>query len=232
MGDARGTGLGALSAVGRCMRTENAVIVIDDLMTRLALRRPVFCSEADFQHELAYEIRKSDPSLNVRLEWPLTTPTRGAIDLVVIGETRFALELKYLSKSFSTTLDGEPVTLKQHGAHDQRRYDVCKDVARMETYAEATGSGAGVLVLTNDPSYWQQRARADTIDAAFNLSHRELTGRLAWHELAKPGTTKNRETALEIKGRYALTWRDYNHIEGRAGLFRYLWIPVASPIAR
>lgn len=205
------------------------MIVVDDLMAVLALRRPVFCSEADFQHELAYEIRKSDPSLNVRLEWPLTNPSRGAIDLVVIGKTRFAPELKYLSKSFSTTLEGESVTLKQHGAHDQRRYDVCKDVTRMEAYADTTGFGAGVLVLTNDPSYWQERSRVDTIDAAFNLSDlRELTGTLLWHELAKPGTTKNRETILEIKGRYPLTWQDYSRIEGRAGLFRYLWIPVAS----
>lgn len=206
------------------------MIVVEDLMASLALRRPVFCSEADFQHELAYEIRKQDPELNVRLEWPLTAPARGAIDLIVIGETRFALELKYLSKSFSTTIDGEAVTLKQHGAHDQRRYDVCKDVARMEAYAEATGCGAGVLVLTNDPSYWQDRARADTIDAAFNLSHlRELTGNLKWHELAKPGTTKNREAALDIKGRYALKWQDYNMIDGRAGRFRYLWIPISLP---
>ena len=206
------------------------MIVIEDLIASLAVRRPVFCSEADFQHELAYEIRKNDPNLNVRLEWPLTAPARGAIDVIVIGETRFALELKYLSKGFSTTLDGEPVTLKQHGAHDQRRYDVCKDVTRMEAYAEATGYGAGVLVLTNDPSYWQPRARTDTVDAAFNLCDlRELTGSLAWHELAKPGTTKNREAALEIKGRYALTWQDYNRIDGKAGLFRYLWIPVASP---
>lgn len=206
------------------------MIVVDDLMASLARRRPVFCSEADFQHELAYEIRKGDPGLNVRLEWPVASPARGAIDLIVIGETRFALELKYLSKSFSTVIDGEAVTLKQHGAHDQRRYDVCKDVTRMEAYAEATGYGAGVLVLTNDPSYWLGRARTNTVDAAFTLSHsRELTGTLAWHALAKPGTTKNREAALEIKGRYALTWRDYNLIPGSAGLFRYLWIPVASP---
>ena len=47
------------------------MIVIEDLLAKLARRRPVFCSEADFQHELAYEIQKSDPSLNVRLEWPL-----------------------------------------------------------------------------------------------------------------------------------------------------------------
>ena len=200
-------------------------------MLRLALRRPLFCSEADFQHELAYEIRKNDPSLNVRLEWPLTAPSSGAIDVIVIGKTRFALELKYLTKSFSTTLDGEPFTLKLHGAQDQRRYDVCKDVTRMEAYAEKTGQGAGVLVLTNDPGYWQERASADTADAAFNLAHlRELNGSLTWGKRAGPGTTKGREEALEIKGRYALTWQDYKRIEGKAGLFRYLWIPVALPV--
>lgn len=206
------------------------MIIIDDLMATLALRRPLFCSEADFQHELAYEIRRSNVNLGVRLEWPLTAPARGAIDLLVIGESRFALELKFLSKGFSTTIDGEPITLKHHGAHDQRRYDVCKDVMRMEAYAAATGFGAGVLVLTNDPSYWQERARTNTVDAAFNLDHlRELTGKLAWHELAGPGTTKGRESALEVKGRYALTWRDYVRIGATAGLFRYLWIPIALP---
>ena len=157
-------------------------------------------------------------------------PARGAIDLIVIGKTRFALELKYLSKSVFTTLDGEAITLKQHGAHDQRRYDVCKDIMRMEAYAQATGYDAGVLVLTNDPGYWQERARTGTVDAAFNLSHlRELTGKLAWHELAKPGTTKNRETTLEIKGNYTLTWQDYNRIDGKAGLLPLPLIPISPP---
>lgn len=119
------------------------MIVIDDLMISLSRRRPLFCSEADFQHELAYEIRRNDPQLNVRLEWPLAPPARGAIDLVVMGETRFALELKYLSKSFSAMIDGEPVTLKQHDAHDQRRYDVCKDVVRMEAFSVSPGPVEG-----------------------------------------------------------------------------------------
>ena len=208
------------------------MIVVEELMASLAKRRPLFCSEADFQHEIAHEIRKSDESLGVRLEWPLAAPERGAIDLIVIGKGRFALELKYLSKAFSTVLDGEEIVLKQHGAHDQRRYDVCKDVTRMEAYAERTGYGAGVLVLTNDPGYWHPRGREDTIDAAFNLSHlRELTGSLAWSALAKPGTTRNRETALEIRGRYALSWQDYSDLDGSAGRFRYLWIPVLPPAA-
>lgn len=167
------------------------MIVIEQLMADLAKRRPVFCSEADFQHELAYEVRQRNPDLNVRLEWPVSVPSRGAIDLIVIGMGKFALELKYLCKGFSTTLDGEPITLKHQGAYDIRRYDVCKDVIRMERYAERTGHGAAVLVLSNDPAYWQVRKRASTADSAFDLAHlRELTGSLHWGETAGPGPAR------------------------------------------
>lgn len=34
------------------------VFNVDDLLARLALRRPVFHSEADFQHEFAWEARQ------------------------------------------------------------------------------------------------------------------------------------------------------------------------------
>jgi hypothetical protein len=204
------------------------MISIDDIMTRLAARRPVFCSEADFQHELAYEVRLGAPSLSVRLECPVIP--RGAIDIIIIGRYRFALELKYLCKGFVTTLDGEELTLKQQSAHDIRRYDVCKDVKRMEDYAESTGHGAAVLVLSNDPAYWRERRRAGAADSAFDISHlRQLTGALRWGSTAGPGTTKGREAILDIKGNYALSWQDYSKVEGNGGEFRYLWIAVADP---
>lgn len=43
------------------------LIEIDDVMAGLAARRSVFCSEAELQHELAYEMRRDDPGLGVRL---------------------------------------------------------------------------------------------------------------------------------------------------------------------
>lgn len=207
------------------------MIIVENLMAALANRRPVFSSEADFQHELAYEIRRADQSLDARLEWPLVAPERGAIDVIIVGETHFALELKYLCKALHTTLDGELITLRQHGALDQRRYDVCKDVTRMEAYANKTGCEAGVLVLTNDPSYWRPRVRTDSADIAFSLSDlRELSGPLSWGASAGSGTRKSREKVLVISGRYTLAWRDYSVVDGKSGKFRYLWIPV-SPAA-
>ena len=206
------------------------MIEIDDVMSRLATRRSVLCSEADFQHELGYEMRRDDPGLGVRLEYPLGSGSRGAIDILLIGAHRFALELKYLCKGLTAQVADEAVVLRHQGAHDIRRYDVCKDVERMERYAERAGHGAAVLVLSNDPAYWQPRRRVDTVDAAFDLADtRQLGGTLQWDARAGAGTTKGRESPLEIRGSHPLAWRDYSDLGGIGGRFRYLWVPVASP---
>jgi hypothetical protein len=209
------------------------LLEIDPLMTDMARRRPIFCSEADFQHELAMEIRSRDPGQKMRLEYPLGNEQRGAIDLLLQGERPFALELKYLCKAFVADVDGERFALRQQSAHDIRRHDVCKDVARMEAFARRTGHGAAVLVLTNDPAYWLPRSRADTVDAAFDIAEaRELAGMLQWAARAGAGTTRGRNEPLQLMGRYPLAWRDYSALGGPAGTFRYLWIPVTTPFAK
>ncbi len=206
------------------------MIDIDRALARLSERRPLFCSEADFQHELAYELRRDDPELGVRLEYPLGAGMRGAIDILVLGQHRYALELKYLCKGLTVQVGNEVMVLRHHSARDIRRYDVCKDIVRMEQYAERTGHGSGVLVLTNDPAYWEQRHGSDTIDAAFHLTDlRELRGTLQWAARAGAGTTKGREKSLEIRGSYPLAWRDYSDLIGVGARFRYLWVPVAAP---
>lgn len=203
------------------------MIDVDAAMSRLSKRRPLFCSEADFQHELAYELRCSDPQIGVRLEYPLGPEVRGAIDILLVGKHRHALELKYLCKKLRAQVDGEDVVLRHQGAHDIRRYDVCKDIERMERYSERTGHGAAVLVLTNDPAYWNSRVKADTVDAAFNLAEKhQLGGMLRWADSAGRGTIRGREAVLEIRGNYPLAWRDYSDLGGVGGRFRYLWIPV------
>jgi hypothetical protein len=40
-----------------------------DLLARLARNRPVFHSEADFQHALAWEIHSLHPTAKIRLEY-------------------------------------------------------------------------------------------------------------------------------------------------------------------
>lgn len=204
---------------------------IPHLLTDLAARRPVFHSEADLQHELAWHLREVHPDLQVRLEYPLARPSNAAIDILVRnGSEEMALELKYLCQRVEYQVDGEPFALKPQGAQDTRRYDVLKDIMRMEQFrASRPGASAAVLVLSNDPSYWRGRKSAGASDAAFELREgRTVTGILDWADHAGPGTKRGREASIALKGAYAMNWRDYSRIDGRFGEFRFLYIPVAS----
>jgi hypothetical protein len=81
---------------------------LPQLLIDLAARRPVFHSEADLQHELAWHLREVHPDLRVRLEYPLARPTNAAIDILIRnGDQAMALELKYLCQRVEYEVDGE-----------------------------------------------------------------------------------------------------------------------------
>jgi hypothetical protein len=206
------------------------MIVIEPLIERLAQRRPIFHSEADFQHEVAIELRAMDPDLKIRLEYPFSLDKRACLDIYLRkSEAQAGLELKYLCRSADLFIGTEHFRLAHQRAHDIRRYDVCKDVMRLEAFCKDRAASGGVLVLTNDPAYWQPRRRCDTFDAKFDLSDRRvLTGTLAWGSGTGKGTSIGREAPLVITGSYTLAWRDYSDVGGVGGRLRYLYIPVGT----
>lgn len=207
------------------------MITIEPVLASLGKRRPIFHSEADLQHELAHELRAHDSDLALRLEYPIGIDSRASLDILLRkGAAQFGIELKYLCRSVHTTIDDEIFALKHQSAHDIRRYDVVKDIVRMERFAARFGAPAAVLVLTNDPAYWSSRRRADTIDAAFDLSDlSNLTGTLGWAAAAGAGTTKGRAEPLIVSGSYDLRWHDYSDLGGTGGRFRYLYVPITQP---
>jgi len=182
------------------------MIMIEPLMARLSHTRPIFHSEADFQHEVALELRAMDTDLHLRVEYPFGLGSRASLDILLRkGRELAGLELKYLCRSADVTIDGERFQLRHQGAHDVRRHDVCKDVARMEGFCDRFSATGGVLILTNDPAYWSPRRRTDTFDADFNLADRHvLSGTLAWAAGTGKGTSNGRETPLVISGSYPL----------------------------
>lgn len=198
-------------------------------LSRLAEARPVFHNEADFQHALAWQAHVDDPTARIRLE---TRPLPG-VRLDVFVETsghRTALELKYLVKRLVVDLNHEHFELRPQQAHDVRRYDVVKDVGRLEMLlaAKAADRATGV-VLTNDPLYWSV-GRPGSIDEAFHIAEgRRLAGNLAWAASAGAGTTKGRRDPLIVAGNYQLTWQTYRDLGVAGGLFRVLVIDVQAP---
>jgi len=111
-----------------------------DMKSPLA-ERPIFHSDADFQHALAWRILLSVPDAQVRLEYRLQLAERIYLDLWVrTADGSVALELKYPTRKLQCRVAGEEFALKDQSAQDVRRYDFIKDIARLEQVVAAAPS--------------------------------------------------------------------------------------------
>jgi hypothetical protein len=203
------------------------------LMAALATSRPIFHSEADFQHALAWQIQLGHPQAQLRLE---TRPRRQVhLDLLVrLPDRRVAIELKYLVARFEGTVDGESFDLPGGGAQDTSRHDVVKDIVRVETVlADSYADEGWVIVLSNDSSYSRPGLRPTAIDGEFRLHEGQvLAGPRKWAINAGQGTTKGRDQPLNLAGSYVCAWRDYSTVRSAAGrqtTLRYLALSVRTP---
>ena len=213
---------------------------IHQIMADLAKRRPVFHSEADFQHALAWLIHETRPDADVRLEFNPSpgADSRMAVDIWVrLSEAVAAIELKYCTHALQQEWDGEQFTLRQHAAYPPRRYDFVKDIQRLEYVRQIpkpADYGFAVL-LTNAPLYWTPQTQADAIDTDFRLhdGHRIGGGELRWSENASQGTKRNREEPIRLAYSYNLRWRDYSTLgNGLGRQFRYLAVTVPPTAQR
>ena len=85
------------------------MINISQVITSLASQRPVFHSEADFQHAFAWEIHRQLPAASIRLELPLQ-PQGKSIHLDIWAtqkELALAVELKYKTRALSVRIGDE-----------------------------------------------------------------------------------------------------------------------------
>lgn len=132
---------------------------ISQILQSLAALRPIFHSEADFQHTLAWELQKRYPEASLRLEYPIETlDAIMCLDILFALPTKaFAIELKYKTRRLACTANNEQFYLRNHGAQDIGRYEVIKDIQRLETMQRVRPNTKGCLIfLTNDSSYWTE----------------------------------------------------------------------------
>ena len=205
---------------------------IASLLTHLSDKRPIFHSEADFQHALAWEIQRYHPEANIRLEYrPIISGARMYVDVWVgFPDGRvFALELKYKTASLHIEREGEVYALLNQSAQDIGRYDFLKDISRLERVVSARPDTSGVaILLTNDAGYWSVPRTALTVDAAFRLHEgRSFSGQLCWGMGASAGTMKSREASINIQSQCDIKWENYSQVgTGRNSLFRALVVTV------
>ena len=204
---------------------------ITKLMNDLARDRPVFHSEADFQHALAWRIHKGIRDGAVRLEFKPFPAEPMYLD-IWLPRIGVALELKYATRRLKFQHEGEDFALRDQRAQDIKRYDFLKDIQRLEKLRSLPDARTGFAVLlTNDPSYWNRSLRRATVDAGFRLHEgRTITGEMTWSKRASAGTTKHREAPIRLYGSYDLQWRDYADAEnGQYRRFRYLVVQTSYP---
>ncbi len=184
------------------------------ILKALAVRRPIFHSEADFQHALAWIIHERHPDFVVRLEYrPNKLKKKTYIDIWLEHAGMIcAIELKYKTRCLQVVAGGEPFDLLDQSAQDIARYDFCKDIERIEALACAyPGMFGFAVLLTNDRGYWQRSGRDGNVDSAFRVHEAaKLTGTLEWAGHASAGTTKGRTSAICLIGEYSLKWMDYS----------------------
>lgn len=198
--------------------------VIKNLVQECLNERRIFHSEADFQHSLAWKIHeKWGKEFKIRLESVIESKH---IDIILVDpfNNKIGIELKYKTKKFSEEINGEQYSLKTHSAPDIGRYDVIKDIERLEELMGEEKIKLGfVIFLTNDMSYLN-RCKGNA--CKFSLEEgRELTGELNWGKNTGMGTKKNREKILKLKDNYKINWIDGSDILGKI-TFKYFILEV------
>lgn len=189
---------------------------LQQIIAILAKRRKAFWSEADFQFELAQEIKTMFPAAQIRLErpFPNSAGKRNYIDIVVeLNGELFPIELKYKTKE-ATIADcsGESISLQNHSATDFGCYDYLKDISRLEGLKNKPNFKRGfALMLTNDPAYCNDTQRVSAYDDFKIYSGATKGGLLSWG-LTSKGTqfVCNGRVSFSLSGTYTMQWEEYN----------------------
>lgn len=199
-------------------------------MHSLSARRPVFHSEADFQHALAWHIRKTIPESQIRLEYPMRSEDKKPkyLDIWLPSEN-VAIELKYRSTRLELNHDGETFQLKNHAAFDLARQHFLLDIQRLEGLIQDRNcpARAGLaVILTNCPLLWDaNRGWEKRNDVNFRIHEgRILGGELVWLQNGQPYAGLE---PVRLRGTYGMIWHEYSNFPNeQRGRFRYLAVSV------
>ena len=189
-------------------------IDINAAITELQGKRKVFCSEADFQLELAWVLKEIyKDKYNVRLEFAYNLPNeekqKGSkihIDIVLLNDKKFIpIELKYKTRGCKVDFKNEHYNLANHGAQDIGRYLYLKDIERIEWLRdnEPLFYEGYAIFLTNDVIYKQ--CRDGTMYSQFSLIDNTVkSGIMQWINNPSDGSIKGVEAPISFKSNYIM----------------------------
>ena len=210
---------------------------LDTTLMELAVQRPVFQNEMDFQFSFAWQIKMKFPNWNIRFEKNLTDSEdeKRRIDLWIEGENTYAIELKYPTQELFHEVNNEIFKLRNKSAVDYARYDFLKDIKRME---EAVSNNTNVkgyaILITNDMAIEIPATKDDVADFQFRIHEGRVINNEELDWIRKEGGQSygERENPIKLKGTYRFNWKDYselkmkNNLPVTNGKFRYLLVKI------
>lgn len=174
---------------------------IINALSQLAKQNRIFCSEAEFQFALAWEIKTAYPQWQIFLEKCIPVGGKSFyVDIVIFdSENYYYIELKYQT----SLCHYGSIKLKNQAAEDIMRYDYLKDIYRLRSIANNTSNFGGgyAIILSNDKLMYQQPTSSrscSALDANFRIHDRRypknklffpIPGTVAWKTLSSTSTT-------------------------------------------
>ena len=206
-------------------------IDMEKIIKTLQGKRQIFCSEADFQLEMAWVIKEMYHDAEVRLEYVPTFDDKMHIDIIVfISNEWIPIELKYKTKNskkgaLEDKKTQEVFNLKNQGAKDIGCYLYLKDIMRIESIKQEVKNNfeeGYAVFLTNDKTYLESPQNNDCVYKDFSLEDGAIKeGWLKWKKYPKK---KGFEKPITLKSIYKMEWNEFSKVdeERSDGTFYYL----------
>lgn len=178
----------------------------------LAQTSRIFCSEADFQFALAWELQKQMPQAKIFLEHPVRINSKDYhIDIWIEEDGHiYPIELKYKTKGAIVA----GMTLKSHSAVDFGCYDYLYDIYRLEQLKSSVSNfhKGWAIMLTNEPAYYKNTMRTSAYDDFKIFQNAVKCGQLTWG-LTSKGTIFNcgNRNGFSLAGSYTMNWAHYGN---------------------
>ena len=207
------------------------------ILKKLSGKRPIFHSEADFQHALAWELHETCNNADIRLEkrFSINCFSDVYVDILFTEKENIAIELKYTTKELHTTINNESFSIKNHDAYDIRRYDFLLDIYRLQTLKRKGLINMGYAIfLTNATAYWNKPRKPNTNDKDFRIHENrtiQANKKLTWAKGTGSGTSKGRTMPLIFRNSYTFNWKSYSDVckfcnNKKYCKFKYLLVEV------
>lgn len=204
---------------------------LNNILQDLSKIRPIFHSEADFQHALAIKLSINN---DIRLERRFFVNEENFyVDILLLnhGKPSIAIELKYKTAILDITHQNEDFNLKNQAANDLGRYHFREDIYWLEQLKnKKLIDKAFSIFLTNDAKYWNHPTTNETMDQEFRIHQgAQIIQEAQWKNAPQQHWTIN-YCGLSLYQQYSpIEWENYSCItqEGSLNLkFKYVLLEI------